>query len=118
MNENVEERTPSLPADLSQLGTQLMAEAREADNGHAALTLTPAEGGSLKQTLVAVRSGGALDPEHWNGPASLQVLEGKAAISNVDDPLGVGGWTVIDDDASIQATDDLVALLTVVPDGR
>lgn len=118
MNENVAARTPSLPADLPQLGTELMAEARGSDSGHAALTLTPAEGGELKQTLVAVRSGGALDPEHWNGPASLQVLDGKAAVSTVDDPLGPGGWTVIDGGASIQATDDLVALLTVSSDGR
>lgn len=118
MNENVEERTPSLPANLPQLGTQLMREAREADSGHAAVTLTPAEGGELKQTLVAVRSGGSLDPEHWNGPTSIQVLDGKAAVSNVDDPLGPGSWTVIDDNASVQATDDLVALLTVAPDGR
>lgn len=116
MNENVEERTPSLPANLPRLGTELMEEARQADSGRAAVTLTPAEGGVLKHTLVAVRSGETVGPDHWNGPASLQVLEGSATVSTIDDPLGPGDWTVVHGTTSIQATEDFVALLIVSPE--
>lgn len=116
MNENVEERTPTLPANLPELGAKLMQEARQGDSGRAAVTMTPAEGGVLKHTLVAVRSGETVGPEHWNGPASLQVLEGSATVSTIDTPLGPGDWTVVHGNASIQATEDLVALLIVSPE--
>lgn len=115
MNENVEERTPSLPVDLSELGSRLLDEARDADSGRAAVTLTPSDGGVLKQTLIAVRAGEEVGPEHWNGPASIQVLQGKATLTDGDDPLPAGSWNVIGEDVSINADDDLVALLTVSP---
>lgn len=116
MNENVQERTPSLPVDLHQLASRLKDEAMDADDGHSALTLTPSSGGALKQTLVAVRAGEALGPDHWNGPATIQVIEGKATLTDSDEPVVAGGWTVIGTSVSVNADDDLVALLTVAPE--
>lgn len=116
MNENVADRTPELPVQLPQLASDLLDEARNANNGHAALTLTPARGGPLKQTLVAVSAGGTLDPEHWNGPTSLQIISGRATIDGGDQPVTAGGWTIIGEGDGIDADEDLVALLTVSPD--
>lgn len=116
MNENVEERTPSTPVDLSEVGSRLMEEARDADSGRAAVTLTPAEGGALKQTLIAVRPGGEIGPDHWNGPASIQVIQGKATLTGADSSVPAGNWTVVDDGTTINADDELLVLLTVAPE--
>lgn len=113
-NENVQDRTPDTPVRLSDVAGQVMDEARSSDSGNAALTLTPAASAAVKQTVVAVRSGGVLGPDHWNGPATIQVLQGRARSG--DDTLGVGDWTVIGAaDAEVSAEDDVVLLLTVAP---
>lgn len=116
-NENVAARTPDLPVSLRDLGESVLEEARAGDSGHAALTLTPTKGGPFKQTLVAVRDGGTLSPERWNGPASLEVISGEAAVSHLERTLTAGEWTTLPDDgAEISARRDLVALLTVAPE--
>jgi hypothetical protein len=116
-NENVADRTPEVPASLDELASSLLDEARAGDSGHAAVTLTPASGGAFKQTLVAVCEGRSLDPDRWNGPASLQVLVGAASVDGIDGTLRPGMWTVVPDaGAEISAQDDVVALLTVAPD--
>lgn len=113
-NENVADRTPDLPASLRDLASQLLGEARDADSGHAALTLTPTTSPSVTQTVVAVTAGSSVGPEHWNAPATLQVLSGRATVG--DDTVGEGEWTVVEaDDTEISAADDLAILLTVAP---
>lgn len=115
-NPNVTARTPELPVSLADLGSSILEEARAADSGHAAVTLTPAEGGQLKQTLVAVEAGNALDPTHWNGPGSVQVIVGRASVSGLDRAVSAGGWTTVPTQGGeITAEQDLVALLTVAP---
>ena len=115
-NDNVDRRTPDLPVALGDVASSLLEEARSGNSGHAAVTLTPAEGGSFMQTLVAVCEGRSLDPGHWNGPASLQVIIGEASISGTSETLTAGAWTTVPgDDADIAAKSDLVGLLTVVP---
>lgn len=117
-NPNVEQRTPEPPVVLAEVATQLLEEARSSDAGHAALTLTPAEGGALKQTLVAATAGGRIAPEHWNGPASLLVLTGEATIDGdgSSTSVGEGCWVpMLHGEVGIQASEDVVALLTVVP---
>lgn len=114
-NENVQDRTPDLPVTLSDVARQLLDEARSSDSGNAALTLTPTTSGSVKQTVVAVTAGGAIGPDHWNGPATVQVLQGRARMGG--DGLGTGEWTVVGGDSTdVSAEDDLVVLLTVAPD--
>ena len=113
-NENVSDRTPDLPASLRDLATQVLGEARSSDSGNAALTLTPSTSGTVKQTVVAVKAGSSVGPEHWNGPATVQVLSGRATVGG--DTLGEGEWTLVDGEAAeISAEEDLAVLLTVAP---
>lgn len=113
-NENVAERTPDIPVSLREIADQLIGEAQSSDSGNAAVTLTPARSGAVKQTVVAVTAGSSVGPEHWNGPATVQVLSGRATVGG--DGLGEGEWTVIDgEDTGISADDDLAVLLTVAP---
>lgn len=113
-NENVQERTPDRPVTLSDVARQVMDEARSSDSGHAAVTLTPTASAAVKQTVIALRSGGVLGPDRWNGPATIQVLQGRARSG--DDTLVAGQWTVIGAaDAEVSAEDDVVLLLTVAP---
>lgn len=113
-NENVSERTPDLPASLRDVATQVLGEARSSDSGNAALTLTPTTSGGVKQTVVAVTAGSSIGPEHWNGPATVQVLSGRATVGG--DTVGEGEWTVVEGEAAdISAEDDLAVLLTVAP---
>lgn len=109
----VEERTPSAPVDVGRLAQQLRDEARSADNGHAAIALTPGRDREFTQTVVALRSGARLSPDHWNGPATLQVLEGVVAIEGIDDDVAGGQWAAVPKlDAAIEAREDSVVLLT------
>lgn len=115
-NANVDARTPDLPASLDEMASTLIDEARSGGSGHAAVTLTPAQGGAFMQTLVAVCAGNSLDPQRWNGPASLQVIVGEASVSGVDGTLAASSWTTIPEQgAEITAHDDFVGLLTVAP---
>lgn len=109
----VEERTPSTPVDVARLAEQLREEAHRADHGHAAIALTPGRDREFTQTVVALRSGARLSPDHWNGPATLQVLEGVVAIEGIDDDVGRGQWAAVPaPDAAIEAREDAVVLLT------
>jgi hypothetical protein len=114
VNENVAARTPQPPVALEEVGRSVLEEAR-GGSGHAALTLTPMVGGPFKQTLVAVCDGRTLSPREWNGPASLQVLAGEAAVA--DRTLTAGQWAPVPADGTeIAARGDLLALLTVAPE--
>ncbi|MBW3659001.1 MAG: hypothetical protein KY457_10210 [Actinobacteria bacterium] len=113
-NENVTDRTPDLPVSLRDLATRVIGEARSSDSGNAALTLTPTTSGAVKQTVIAVTAGSSIGPDHWNGPATVQVLSGRATVGG--DTVGEGEWTVVDGEAAeISADDDLAVLLTVAP---
>jgi hypothetical protein len=114
-NENVAARTPDLPVSLSDLAREVLQEARSSDSGNAALTLTPNESAAVKQTVIGVRAGGSVGPDRWNGPATVQVLSGRARIGGTD--LAEGQWTVVEGQGTdVTADDDLALLLTVAPD--
>ena len=113
MPESIAQRTPEPPVALSDLGGQLLQEAREGSNGHAAITLTPGADG-FTQTLVALSEGTALDPEHWNGPASVLVIEGRVRLSSTDQVVEPGCWAPLPDDHSdVLADADTTVLLSV-----
>ena len=115
MPQSVDERTPEPPVSLSDIGTRLLAEAREGANGHAAVTLTPGADG-FTQTLVALSQGTALDPEHWNGPASVLVIEGRVRLSSTGQIVEPGCWAPLPDDHSdVLADADTTVLLSVAP---
>jgi hypothetical protein len=112
-NDNVAARTPEAPVALEEVGASLLREARASDQGRSSLTLTPQEGASLKQNLVALEQGRALEPAHWNGPATVQVLSGGVSLSSAGGPLGAGMWATVSEDDDIRAHTDTVLLLTV-----
>jgi quercetin dioxygenase-like cupin family protein len=115
-NPNVVERTPAFPARLEELGARLLEEARSQSNGRSALTLTPSEGGPLKQTLLAIRAGSDLQEHPAPGPSSILVLSGSGTLSSGegDVALEAGYWAPVPTEPHrVHADDDLVALLTV-----
>jgi quercetin dioxygenase-like cupin family protein len=115
-NPNVAERTPAGPQRLLDLGHQVLEEARSHSNGRSALTLTPGEGGPLKQTLLGIRAGEELSEHPAPGPASLQVLVGVATlvVDGEEQRLEAGMWAPIPIALhGVRAEEDLVALLTV-----
>jgi hypothetical protein len=118
-NPNVDQRTPSAPIDLAEVGRGLLEEAAANDNGRSALTLTPAEGGTLKQTLLAIKAGQALSDHPAPGPATLQMLQGSATITGeTEGRVEAGQWCPIPTSMhGVQADEDVVALLTVVSSG-
>jgi quercetin dioxygenase-like cupin family protein len=115
-NPNVEDRTPDAPVQLADVGRELMEEARVHSNGRSALTLTPSEGGPLKQTLLAITAGQDLHEHPAPGPASLYVLEGVATVTGAaEQRLEAGQWAPIPQERhGVRAEEDLLALLTVV----
>jgi quercetin dioxygenase-like cupin family protein len=115
-NPNVAERTPGFPARLEELGARLLDEARSQTNGRSALTLTPSEGGPLKQTLLAIRAGGELQEHPAPGPSSILVLSGRGSMTSEagDVALDAGCWAPVPTEPHrVHADEDLVALLTV-----
>ena len=116
-NENVNARTPTPPVDLADIGAKLMSEARER-SGRSAVTLTPSDGGPLKQTLVALCAGSELTEHPSPGPAAIHVLQGSGTLTWHGEELRVtaGTWAPIPlEKHGLSADEDLLALLTVVP---
>jgi quercetin dioxygenase-like cupin family protein len=108
--------TPDEPLDLSDAGDSLLDDARRMASGRASRTLTPSAHGALKQTLVALQAGVELDVHVTNGPATIQLLRGSAAINSEEGtvPLRSGQWATIPVARhDLRASDDTVALITV-----
>ncbi|MFA9447115.1 cupin [Egicoccus sp. AB-alg6-2] len=115
-NPNVEERTPKPPVDLEAVGAELMQEARD-KSGRSAVTLTPSDGGPLKQTLIALCAGEELTEHPSPGPAAIQVISGTGSLTHggASTRLTPGTWAPIPlDKHGLAAEDDLLAILTVV----
>jgi hypothetical protein len=65
------------PVDLAVLAGELLDKATREHSGRAARTLPhPVDG--LRQTVIALRGGAALDEHESPGPASLLVLRGRS----------------------------------------
>ncbi|MEX1178218.1 MAG: hypothetical protein WEB09_07125 [Nitriliruptor sp.] len=115
----VEDRTPEDPVVLTDLANSLLSEAESSGSGTSALSLTPTDAKAFTQTVVAVTRGNQLGAEHWNGPASVQVIVGSATVSDAqgaDTELSSGQWADLTAGAGgVRADEDLVVLLTVAP---
>jgi quercetin dioxygenase-like cupin family protein len=67
------------PVDVDALAEELIAQAGRSGSGRAARTLPhPVDG--LRQTLIALRDGAALQEHNSPGPAALLVLRGRARL--------------------------------------
>jgi quercetin dioxygenase-like cupin family protein len=119
-NPNVAERTPGSPVELSAVGDRLLDEARANANGRSAVTLTPSEGGPLKQTLLAIAGGRELAEHPAPGPSSIQIVRGAGVLTCDGNELRLtaGQWAPVPlERHTLRAEEDLVALLTVAPTG-
>jgi quercetin dioxygenase-like cupin family protein len=111
-----EPQQPDTPLDLGAAADELIEQARGLSAGRSARTLTPGAGALLKQTLVALVEGGELDEHGTPGPATIQVLRGRATLRFGDEQteLSEGSWAPIPAAPhDLQANSDVVALLTV-----
>ena len=113
-----EPAAPEGPAVLTDVGGELLQQARTLDAGRSARTLTPGAGAALKQTLLALVEGTRLEEHEAPGPASLQVLSGTVSLGTTDGSIDLTGgqWALIPDQPhDLAATSDAVVLLTVAP---
>jgi quercetin dioxygenase-like cupin family protein len=94
----------------------LLATARDAGPGRAAATLTPGPGRPLKQTVMALLEGVALDDHEAPDDATLQVLRGTVVLTGegLDVELSAGDHIAIPPQRhGLRAMTDAAVLLTV-----
>ncbi|MFH8988950.1 cupin [Streptomyces sp. NPDC017940] len=102
--------------DLNALVEEHLHGAHADDHGRSARLVV--HDGALRQSVIALTSGSALD-EHVTPPAaSLQVLRGKVRVTTVDggDHLLAAGelWAAPKERHGLLAVEDSVVLLTAV----
>jgi quercetin dioxygenase-like cupin family protein len=110
---------PHVPVDLAVLGEELLREAASLASARTARTLTPGAGSPLKQTVLALRAGAALQEHVAPGPATLLVLDGEVVLAaGTERHVAIGGtWLAIPAGPhSLEARTDAVALITVAPE--
>jgi quercetin dioxygenase-like cupin family protein len=101
---------------LTALTAELLDTARGSSSGRGARTLVGGHTHTLRQTLVALRAGAALDEHENPGEATLQVLAGRVRLTSGDSSTdGTTGdlLTVPDARHSLTALEDAAVLLTV-----
>jgi quercetin dioxygenase-like cupin family protein len=109
---------PQGPLDLAATGDELLEEAATMASGRAARTLTPGLHAPLSQTLIALRAGVELSDHDVNGPATIQLLRGRATLRTRDGELALaaGQWAIVPEDRhNLRTAEDTVALVTVAP---
>src|SRR5690348_5170165 len=101
---------------LTALARQQLAAARAARSGRSAHTVYGGHEHSLRQTLIALTAGSAMDEHESPGEATLQVLVGRVRLTN-----GQVHWDGTTGDHivvplsrhGLQALEDSAVLLTV-----
>jgi quercetin dioxygenase-like cupin family protein len=110
----------SAPVDVHALAGELLEKASAESAGRAARTLPhPVDG--LRQTLIALRDGAALDEHESPGAASLMVIRGRVRIEAGDDSVEVGPHEIVpipDRRHSLTAAEQSVVLLSVAVPAR
>lgn len=101
--------------DLNALADEHLAAARTSPHGRSAHRLLHEE--PLRQTVIALTSGSALDEHNAPAAASLQVLRGRVRLTAAsgDVELGTGALHPIPQERhGLLALEDAVVLLTTV----
>ncbi|NES15553.1 MULTISPECIES: cupin domain-containing protein [Micromonospora] len=104
------------PSSLSVLAEEQLALARATNNGRSARTVHGGSASTLRQTLIALVAGHALEEHASPGDATLQVLRGRVRLVAQDQswPGAAGDLLVIPDARhALHADEDAVVLLTV-----
>jgi quercetin dioxygenase-like cupin family protein len=103
------------PVDLQALAEDLLGRARTENAGRAGRTLPhPVDG--LRQTVIALTAGAALDEHESPGSASLLVLRGRVRLVAGDDSTELTELRISpipDARHSLHADEDSVVLLSV-----
>ncbi len=107
--------TTDAPIDLHALAGELLEKAKSGHAGRAGRTLPhPVDG--LRQTVVALTAGAALDEHESPGSASIQVLRGRARLVAGDEVIELGAHQISpipDRRHSLLADEDTVVMLSV-----
>lgn len=102
---------------LTALARQQLAAARAARSGRSAHTVYGGHEHALRQTLIALTAGSALDEHESPGEATLQVLDGRVRVTDSQASWegSPGDHIVIPRTRhGLEALEDSVVLLTVV----
>lgn len=100
---------------LDTLGEKLLAEARAASSGRHAVTIHGGHVHSLRQTLIGLAAGRALDEHENTGEVTLQLIRGRARVVAGEDAteLTAHDYAVVPLEwDAFEALDDTVVLLT------
>ncbi|GAA3896049.1 cupin domain-containing protein [Streptomyces gulbargensis] len=103
--------------DLSALADEHLAAARTAEHGRSAHLVV--HDGVLRQTVIALTSGTALDEHNAPPAASLQVLRGRVRLTAAERSadMSAGELRMIPKERhGLTALEDAVVLLTAVND--
>ncbi|OBK74973.1 cupin domain-containing protein [Mycobacterium sp. 1274761.0] len=101
---------------LTALAREQLEIARAASSGRSSQTVYGGHEHSLRQTLIALKAGSALDDHESPGEATLHVLVGRVRISNADVHWdGTPGDHIVIPLSrhGLQALEDSAVLLTV-----
>ncbi|MCV7280634.1 LuxR family transcriptional regulator [Mycolicibacterium flavescens] len=101
---------------LTALAREQLETARAASSGRSAQTVYGGHEHSLRQTVIALTAGSALDDHATNGEATLQVLHGRVRLTHdtANWEGSAGDHIVIPKDRhGLQAIEDSAVLLTV-----
>jgi len=108
---------PMEKISLVALARQHLAAARAATSGRSAHTIYGGHEHALRQTLIALTAGSAMEEHESPGEATLQVLDGRVRVTDSH-----AGWEGSSGDHiviprtrhGLEALEDSVVLLTVV----
>ena len=103
-------------SSLADLTARHLDTARGTSSGRSAQTVVGGHTHTLRQTLVALRAGEALDEHENPGEASVHVLTGRVRLATHDTSCeGATGDLLVVPDArhSLTAIEDTAVLLTV-----
>lgn len=103
---------------LQAIAREELAAACAASAGRAARTVFGGHEHALRQTVIALRAGSALDEHENPGEATVHVLTGRVELTAGEDSWqGRQGDLLIVPDAphGLRAVEDAVVLLTAVP---
>jgi len=105
---------------LEVLGEKLLAEARSASSGRYGVTIHGGHVNSLRQTLIGIAAGRALEEHENTGEVTLQLIRGRARVVAGPDAaeLVAGDYVVIPHQwDAFEALDDTLVLLTAAVQG-
>lgn len=104
---------------LTDLADELLAKAHHASAHRAAATLHFGEPGRVRRTVIALTAGSSLGDHDSPLEATIQVLRGRVRLTAPDDAMDLVAGELAPIPAvrhGLDALDDSVVLLTVLPD--